>query len=92
MTSWRARAEPEAPRCLRSTSVAASPGAPRKCLVGSIEPFTKQFELSELFVDVILTPTIGNLVALASCGCPSRCDIRGPGVAPRAARCRSAPR
>lgn len=30
-------------------------------LVGSIEPFTEQFGLSELFVGVILIPTIGNL-------------------------------
>jgi Ca2+:H+ antiporter len=30
-------------------------------LVGSIEPFIRQFGLSELFVGVILIPTIGNL-------------------------------
>ena len=30
-------------------------------LVGSIEPFIKQFGLSEMFVGVILIPTIGNL-------------------------------
>jgi Ca2+:H+ antiporter len=30
-------------------------------LVGSIEPFIEQFGLSELFVGVILIPTIGNL-------------------------------
>jgi Ca2+:H+ antiporter len=30
-------------------------------LVGSIEPFVAQFGLSELFVGVILIPTIGNL-------------------------------
>ena len=30
-------------------------------LVGSIEPFVEQFGLSELFVGVILIPTIGNL-------------------------------